>query len=169
MTQTKTIPMKAFGKARPRVTRNGTFMPPDYERQRTQLKMLFGPVEVEGLVRLSVTAVRKLPKKTDKAPGDHCTHGPDVDNIAGAVMDSLFPEDDSVVISVYCEKIWGLEDSMIIRLYGVEPDNGVRRNFSDLSQQIIAEREGLWVKMALGDTRTEAEAAADFDAMEDME
>lgn len=115
----KVIPMKPFGKARPRVTRNGTFMPKDYERSRAQLAMLFGPVEVEGRLRLSVTAIRKLPRKTEYQAGDHCTAGPDVDNIAGAVMDSLF-EDDSRVVSVYCEKLWGTGDCLAIGLEAIE-------------------------------------------------
>jgi Holliday junction resolvase RusA-like endonuclease len=94
-------------------------MPKDYERQRSQLKMLFGPVEVEGMVRLSVTAVRKIPRKAKREAGDYCTAGPDADNIAGAVMDALF-SDDSCVISIYCERLWGIDDCLVIRLYEVE-------------------------------------------------
>lgn len=118
-TQTRTIPMPAFGKARPRVTRNGTFMPADYERNRTQLKMMFGPVEVEGLVRLSVTAVRKLPKRTKHRVGDYCDAGPDSDNILGAIMDSLFPDDDSHVVSGSWNKIWGVDDCLEIELEAI--------------------------------------------------
>jgi Holliday junction resolvase RusA-like endonuclease len=120
MNQTKTIPLAAFGKARPRVTINGTYMPKDYERQRANLKMMFGPVEVEGLLRLSVSSFRRIPKRGKQKAGDFCTAGPDVDNIAGAVMDALFPDDDSRIVSVFCEKLWGADDCMIVRLYGVE-------------------------------------------------
>lgn len=119
MTQTKQIPMPAFGKARPRVTRNGTYMPHAYERQRAQLAMLFGPVEVEGLVRLSVTAVRKLPKRTKHRPGHYCTAGPDGDNIIAAVMDSIFPDNDSHVVTGSWNKVWGEDDMLVIRLEAV--------------------------------------------------
>lgn len=125
----KTIPMKPFGKARPRVTRNGTFMPKDYERNRAQLAMLFGPVEVEGNIEIIISARRKIPKRTKHQPGDYCTAGPDTDNIAGAVMDSLFPDDDSRVVSMACEKMWDKEDKLVIMIDN--PENYFERQRVD--------------------------------------
>lgn len=107
--QSKYIPLKAMGKARPRVTRNGTFMPADYEKWRLDFRRLFGPLDVAGLLRLEITAWRKLPKRTKHESGDYCTAGPDTDNVAGAIMDALF-EDDSKVVAIDCVKLWGVED-----------------------------------------------------------
>ena len=118
-TVAKTIPMPAFGKARPRVTQNGTYMPKAYQQQVEQLRWAFGSVPA-GLVHVSVTAVRQVPKSWSKAKqtaahGRYAKPKPDVDNIVGAVMDALF-EDDDRVISVFCEKIWGDEYALKIEV-----------------------------------------------------
>jgi len=122
-TVSKTIPMPAFGKARPRVTQNGTYMPTDYAEQVEQLRWAFGSVP-GGLVHVSVTAVRQIPsswsqKKQAAAVGRYAKPKPDADNILGAVMDALF-EDDDRVISVFCEKVWGKEHALKIE---VSPEN----------------------------------------------
>ncbi len=121
---TKTIPMKAFGKARPRVTRNGTYMPRDYEANRDALRWQFGPHVPDGLVHLSVTAVRAMPKswskkKREQMRGQYAKPKPDIDNVVGAVMDSLFPDDD-VVISIFGEKVWGDEHQIVIEIAAAE-------------------------------------------------
>lgn len=111
---TKVIPMDPFGKARPRVVKRGrkvhTFMPEDYEGNRASLRMLFGPVDVAGPCRLDVIAYRPIPKSWSKkkkreAAGTYTTTTPDIDNIIGAVMDSLF-EDDSIVVECGGAKKW---------------------------------------------------------------
>lgn len=118
-TISQTVYMRPFGKARPRVTDNGTYMPASYTRKKKQLRGAFDDVP-DGLVHLSVTAVRKMPKswgtkKREKMRGTYAKPIPDVDNIAGAVMDALFG-DDSGVVSVFCEKIWGDEFRMDIEI-----------------------------------------------------
>lgn len=118
----KTIPMPAFGKARPRVTRNGTFMPRDYRRRKAQLKQLFGPVPA-GLVHLSVTAVRRMPQswsqaRRERMRGTYAKPKPDVDNIVGAVMDALFVDDD-VVVSIFARKVWGDDSQMVIEVASI--------------------------------------------------
>lgn len=119
VTVNKTIPMPAFGKARPRVTENGTYMPPEYKKQIKKLRQAFGSVPA-GLVHVSVTAVRQVPASWSKAKqaaaiGKYAKPKPDVDNIVGSVMDALF-EDDDRVISVFCEKVWGAEHALIIEV-----------------------------------------------------
>lgn len=119
VTVCKTIPMPAFGKARPRVTENGTYMPPEYKKQINKLRQAFGSVP-SGLVHVSVTAVRQVPTSWSKAKqaaaiGKYAKPKPDADNILGSVMDALF-EDDDRVISVFCEKVWGVEHALVIEV-----------------------------------------------------
>ena len=109
--QSATIPIEPFGKARPRVTRGNTFMPPAYAKARADLRALFGPVTVPPPWELRVTAVRAIPRswparRRAAMAGAWCASKPDADNIAGAVMDALF-EDDAAVVAVTCRKIWG--------------------------------------------------------------
>jgi len=116
----KVINMPAFGKKRPRVTKNGTYMPREYMNKKTLLRFLFGPVP-DGLVRLSVTAVRAMPKswsnkKKEQEHGRYAKPKPDLDNIIGAVMDALFKDDDVVVAFGPCAKIWGDKHQLIIEL-----------------------------------------------------
>ena len=123
VTVSKTIPMPAFGKARPRVTQNGTYMPKAYQQQVDALRWAFGSVPA-GLVHVSVTAVRQIPaswskKKQAAAVGRYAKPKPDADNILGAVMDALF-EDDDRVISVFCEKVWGDEHALKIEVTPAE-------------------------------------------------
>jgi Holliday junction resolvase RusA-like endonuclease len=96
-------------------------MPKRYEKWRQDFRRMFGPVEVDGLIHLHVTAVRKLPKRTDYEIGDFCTAGPDSDNTVGAVMDALF-KDDKCVVSHSCVKIWGHRDYLEVTLTEVFND-----------------------------------------------
>lgn len=122
--QSKTIPLAPFGKARPRVTRNGTYMPPDYVKAKQDLAMLFGAVEVEGMVKVTIYATIAMPqswskKKRAGMDGRHSDSKPDIDNLAGSVLDALFPQDDKRVVSLNCSKAWGFEGSMEITIVGV--------------------------------------------------
>lgn len=123
--QVKRVDMEAFGKARPRVTRRGTFMPKSYESKRRQLRLLFGPVEVDGPVELSVLVIRKMPDSWSKAEkeskmGTYTTTTPDIDNILGAIMDALFENDQRVVAIGRSAKIWGESHQMVINIEAVE-------------------------------------------------
>lgn len=105
------IPMPAFGKARPRVTVKGTFMPESYQQSRRTLRALFGTVTVEPPWIVRVTAVRRMPsswsrKKRDETDGMWCLTKPDIDNILGGVLDALFDED-AAVVSISGDKQWG--------------------------------------------------------------
>lgn len=125
LTSEKTIPIEPFGKARPRfVRRGGTFMPDDYQARRDALRLLFGPVDIPGLLAMRVIAYRPMPqswseRKRLKMEGQYTTATPDVDNIAGAVMDALFA-DDARVVSIACAKVWGREAALKIRISSIE-------------------------------------------------
>jgi Holliday junction resolvase RusA-like endonuclease len=108
-------PMAPFPKARPRVTRNGTFMPAKYQRQRDELALYCGDVPdfSSYQIRLQIDNVRPMPKSwSDKKKvamdGQWCSAGADADNAAGAVMDALFDED-SCVVDLVSRKVWGYE------------------------------------------------------------
>lgn len=111
--------MPAFGKARPRVTENGTYMPAEYERQRAALRAAFGETPA-GLVHLSVTVERQMPaswskKKRGQQRGQYAAATPDIDNVIGAVMDALFAQD-SRVISIFGERRWADRHALIIEI-----------------------------------------------------
>lgn len=119
----KTIPMKPFAKERPRVTRNGAYMSDEYQASRDELAWRFGPVDPPGMVRLTVVAVRPLPKGTSKKKrqelaGTYAVPSPDIDNIIGAVMDSLFKQD-NMVVETAGRKIWGEDAALHIKIEGI--------------------------------------------------
>ena len=120
-----TVPLAPFGKARPRVTQNGqhTYMPAEYEANKQALQWMFPRFDVPELVRLTVVAVRPMPKSWSKAKkaemnGRYATPKPDADNINGAIMDALFP-DDSIVVEQASRKIWGEEAALHIKIEGI--------------------------------------------------
>ena len=105
------VPMEPFGKDRPRVTANGTYMPREYQAARRALRVAFGEVTVRPPWIVRVTAVRRMPaswsrKKRAEMNGRWCLTKPDVDNIVAGVLDALF-EEDSAVVSVSGMKVWG--------------------------------------------------------------
>lgn len=104
-------PMEPFGKARPRVTANGTYMPREYQAARRTLQAAFGEMTVRPPWIVRVTAVRRMPaswskRKRAEMDGRWCVTRPDVDNIVAGVLDALF-EEDSAVVSVSGMKVWG--------------------------------------------------------------
>lgn len=120
----QTIELEPFGKERPRVTKHGVFMPPEYTAKKQALQWMFPRFDAPDLVRMTVIAVRPMPsswskKKREKMYGRHAKPKPDTDNIAGAVMDSLFPDDDDMVAEVAVKKIWGEEAALHIKIEGI--------------------------------------------------
>lgn len=106
------IKMEPFGKERPRVTQNGTYMRGSYRRKKSLLREKFGPVVVEGMLKLTIVAFRPMPQSWSNAKrrmmiGEPAKPAPDIDNIIGAVMDALFPKNDDHVVSLEAHKIWG--------------------------------------------------------------
>ena len=121
--QSALIAMKAHGKARPRVTSRGTFMPRAYEQARSELRAMFGSVSVTMPCAMKVTVGRGMPaswskKKRGLAVWTYCPVKPDIDNIAGWIMDALF-EDDAAVVWTECVKVWSPRDLLHIELWEV--------------------------------------------------
>ena len=121
-TYSVTIDMPPFGKARPRVTKNGTYMPPEYVERREMLKWHCRDMpDVESrMIALDICGVRPMPKSWSKKKraeldGMPTTAKPDVDNFAGAVMDALLVEDSNVV-DLHVSKIWGQQAQIIINV-----------------------------------------------------
>ncbi len=120
------IEMPPFSKARPRVTRDGTrtYMPTEYQNKRDQLRLLYqaagGEVDPEGAIALRLTFVLRMPKswskkKKESLCWEYCQKTPDIDNLVGAVMDSLVAKDQNVV-DLTAIKVWGFEDKIIIEI-----------------------------------------------------
>ena len=94
-----TVPGEPQGKARPRVTRYGTYTPKktvDYEKAIKNAFLSAGGRRTESPVKVSITAYYKIPKSASKAKtasmecGDILpTKKPDLDNIAKCVCDAL--------------------------------------------------------------------------------
>jgi Holliday junction resolvase RusA-like endonuclease len=125
-----TVGMKAFGKARPRVTRYSTYMPKQYVLQSEQLADLVGELpswcyEAEP-VFLRIIATFKMPKSWSKAKKAEMTgklrpSAPDSDNMQGAVMDALWPRElggDAHVFSDGERRYWGEFDQICIMIKG---------------------------------------------------
>ena len=110
--QRRLVNMKPFGKERPRVTQNGTFMRGSYRKKKSILREKFGPVVVEGMLKLSIVAFRPMPQSWSKEKrrmmtGEPAKPSPDIDNVIGAVMDALFPSNDDHIVSLEAHKVWG--------------------------------------------------------------
>jgi Holliday junction resolvase RusA-like endonuclease len=124
--QAALIPMAAHGKARPRVTVKGTYMPQSYTEARESLMQFFGSVTLRLPVSVKVTVARRTPSSWPKARRaaavwTPCPVKPDADNIAGWVLDSLFAED-SAVVWVECLKVWGPRDLLKVEVWEVCAD-----------------------------------------------
>ncbi len=99
------LPIKPKGKARPKVTRRGTFMPADYVEYKRNLQILgrqAGLPSLEDARVLELEFFFKIPKSISKKEKERRlqevfhTFKPDLDNITGAVMDALILKDETV-------------------------------------------------------------------------
>lgn len=125
--QTRQIELPPMGKPRPRVTRNGgVYYSGGYDKWRQDFRLLFGPVLVGGPLRLTADLYLAAPKTKNRRKlkpaervdmfGRPCTGKPDIDNALGAIMDALFPDDDTLVVQVVGQKLWADEAWMEITL-----------------------------------------------------
>ena len=115
--------MPPFGKARPRVTRHGTYMPREYEDKRDMLRILYreaGGADIDDTVPLHMNVVFyfRMPKSWSKKKKremdlNYCQKTPDLDNLVGAVMDALIAKDQNVV-TILANKFWGEENRILI-------------------------------------------------------
>ena len=113
------IDLPPKGKARPRVTSNGTFMPHEYQKWRTKVKRIWGNRGLpSGNIAVRVIAVRAIPgsgKNSKRVSGEPCDTTPDADNVVAAIMDALM-DDDSRVVYADCKKVWGSRSYMLVSI-----------------------------------------------------
>jgi Holliday junction resolvase RusA-like endonuclease len=128
--QAADVPMEPFGKARPRVTVRGTYMPAEYQSRRAVLRAAFGSVTVAPPWVVRVTAVRAIPaswskRKRAAMAGAWCETKPDIDNCIGGVLDAIFDED-AAVVSVSGVKVWGAAHALRVEVWtaGIRPGHG---------------------------------------------
>jgi len=125
--------MTPKGKARPRVPRIGkAYMPKEYEGWKLELSLAFNQFDFTkwNTVKLCVVAVLKIPtslsrKRAAELVGKyHNLDKPDIDNLAGSVMDALFPTSDGKIVTLGepCRKHWGYENYMEIGVYSLDND-----------------------------------------------
>ncbi len=108
--------MKPFSKARPRVTVNGTYMPPKYTADKKTLRELYlatgyRNIDFKGKpVNVEMMFCYPIPKSWSrkmKEELDHRRIRADVDNLAGGVFDALNGvawNDDKDIVSLVCSK-----------------------------------------------------------------
>jgi len=90
-TLTVIIPYAPMPKKRPRVTKNGTYMPPEYVEWRTNVAEVLAlqGVRLEGRVKLTVVFGKKQMWVT-VTETTMTRHGrADIDNLTGSLMDAL--------------------------------------------------------------------------------
>lgn len=102
---------RVVGSARPRVTRNGTFIPKKTRDYRARIRGAFiesGGMRRSGPISVSVSVFRELPKSRPKSvTSEPDTFKPDVDNIGKNVLDALNGiawDDDSQVVELVVRK-----------------------------------------------------------------
>ncbi len=93
------LPMKPFGKARPRCHgKVQPYMPTEYKQKIKDVQCQVNLSEVpDGPVLVYLNIGYPMPKgwskaKKDLARGKFCPRSPDVDNVLGALMDAIFPK-----------------------------------------------------------------------------
>jgi len=104
---------------RPRVTRNGTYMPKKYTKLKDTIRytaMCLKPFERVPL-KVTIEATYKAPKSVNRRKY-HMPLG-DVDNLAKTVLDALngvLFEDDTQVVDLRVKKRYGDEDSFTVTI-----------------------------------------------------
>ena len=118
--------MPPFGKARPRVTRDGTrtYMPTEYQNKREQLRLMYqaagGKSNPTEPIFLDLIFSFRMPKswskkKRKEMDWSYCQKTPDIDNLVGGVMDALI-EKDQLVVTLRANKFWRDKDLISIRM-----------------------------------------------------
>ena len=126
---TFTVPIKPAGKARPRVTRRGTFTPNKTVRIEESIRLFAassGVRLIDGPVSLTVDCLFEPPrswskKRRQEAIEGACNHigKPDADNVAKLVGDALNGiayKDDSQVAELIVRKAYDAENRIEIKI-----------------------------------------------------
>lgn len=102
---------KVIGSARPRVTRNGTYIPKATREYRKLIQESFrhaGAKKLEGPVAVRLDVMRALPKsRPKKVQAEPDTFKPDADNIGKNFLDALNGlawDDDAQVVDLHVIK-----------------------------------------------------------------
>lgn len=113
------------GKGRPRMTKSGHVYTPqqtiDYEekvriawKKSAKGRKMTGALSVEILVFFETPKSWSMKKKTEMM-GKFAEKKPDIDNIAKIILDALNKlayHDDSQVVAISCQKMWGTESKV---------------------------------------------------------
>ena len=120
------LSMKPFGKARPRCHgKVQPYMPTEYKQKIKDVQCQVNESEVpDGPVVVFIRIDYPMPKswyvaKKDLARGKLCPRKPDIDNVAGAILDAIFPESsggDSRVCGLIVYRYWSDEPKMSINI-----------------------------------------------------
>ncbi len=131
---TFTIHGQPQGKARPRVTRNGTYTPQKTKDYQNQIKAEYitqtGNITLDGELSATITCYYKIPKSTSKAKRKLIEDGklrpvvkPDLDNVGKAVLDALNKvayKDDSAIVELRLRKFYSDDPRVVVILKEVE-------------------------------------------------
>lgn len=122
------INMKPIGKARPRVVRGHAFTPKATKDAEEQIRRTWESnigEQLHGCLELNVTAQFNVPSSLTKKETQRRlfqvwhTQKPDMDNIIKLVADALNGtayKDDSAIVKVSGQKMWGTKDFIIVDL-----------------------------------------------------
>lgn len=128
------IPAAAIGKARPRVTRYGTYTPKktrDYEALVRHCFRIGGNppyTDAAQPLRAEIVACFAAPKSYSKKkraelPGKPYPHKPDADNLAKCLLDALnglaYP-DDAQITALEVGKFYSDRDFVLVKIYPEE-------------------------------------------------
>lgn len=128
------VPGAPVPKARPRVTRYGTYTPKstrEYEKRIVTAWQAAGAVSFPAGVPLAITVYARFPipksagksKRAAMEGSWHTIHRGDVDNVVKAVQDALnghaYP-DDCAVCKIHAEKLWSQTPGTTIIIQAIE-------------------------------------------------
>jgi Holliday junction resolvase RusA-like endonuclease len=125
-----TIPGEPVAKARPRVTKWGTYTPDKTKNYETLVKELFfiehGQILLDGPLDVEIKAFFKIPKSTSKKKRYEMVQGilrpikkPDVDNVIKSITDALNDLaylDDKQIVKVTTEKLYSEEPRVEVEI-----------------------------------------------------
>lgn len=120
---------KPTGKARPRLSKYGTYTPTKTVNYENFVKLCFiqkykNFIPLETALKVKITACFEVPtsyskKKKKELIGKPHTNKPDADNIAKIILDSLNQlayKDDNLIAKLEVDKVYGEQAKVIVEL-----------------------------------------------------
>lgn len=128
------IPGQPKGKARPRITKNGTFTPKETKQYQDLVANMYrlqkGPYLGCKTIKVVLHCYYKIPKSMPKYKREMVKRGslrpivkPDLDNVAKCVLDALNGvayKDDNQIVELHIEKYYSDEPRVEIEVTEVE-------------------------------------------------